>query len=92
MPDLPTVAEGGVAGFGVEGWVGMFVPTGTPQGGIDRLYVETANVLLRLDVKAQVLVGGSEVSGIPVAEMRNLVRNETSMWANVAKSNGIKVE
>lgn len=92
LPDLPTVAEGGVAGFNVEGWVGMFLPAGTPQPIIDRIHAETAKVLQRPDVKAQVLVGGSEVSGIPIAEMRKLVRAETAMWANVVKSTGIKVE
>src|SRR5690606_10036944 len=31
MPDLPTVAEAGVPGYGIEGWVGMFAPAKTPE-------------------------------------------------------------
>ena len=35
---------------------------------------------------------GSETSGMPPEETRKLVRDESAMWAKVAKSTGIKVE
>jgi len=37
LPDLPTVAEGGLPGVEVTVWHGIYAPTGTPQGAIDRL-------------------------------------------------------
>ena len=30
LPDVLTIAESGVPGFDVDGWVGMFAPAGTP--------------------------------------------------------------
>lgn len=92
LPNLPTVAEGGVPGFNVEGWVGMFVPAGTPPRIIERLYSELVKIMRRPDVNDLVLASGSEVSAISTAESQMRVREETAMWAKVVKSTGIKVE
>ena len=92
LPDLPTVAESGVAGFEVDGWVGMFAPTGTMPRIVDRVHSEVVKVLRRPDVIELVLAGGSEVVGNPIEDMRTRVRNETAMWAKVVKSTGIKVD
>ncbi len=92
LPDLPTVAESGVPGFEVDGWVGMFAPSGTPPRILERIHSEVVKVLRRPDVNELVLAGGSETGGIPIEEARMKVRNETAMWAKVVKSTGIKVE
>lgn len=92
LPDLPTVAEGGVPGFEVDGWVGMFAPAGTPPPIVERVHSEVVKVLRRPDVNELVLAGGSETGGISIEEARTKVRNETAMWAKVVKSTGIKVE
>jgi tripartite-type tricarboxylate transporter receptor subunit TctC len=92
LPDLPTFIEAGVPGFHVDGWVGLFVPAGTPPRIIERLYAETVKVLRLPEVKEHVLAGGSEVSAIPTEEARAKVRREISMWAKVVKSAGINGE
>ena len=92
LPDLPTVAEGGVPGFEVDGWVGMFAPAGTPPRIVERVHGEVVKVLRRPDVNELVLAGGSETVGNPIEDARTRVRNETAMWAKVVKSTGIKVE
>lgn len=92
MPELPTVAEGGVPGFEVEGWVGMFAPAGTPSRVVQQIHAEVVKVLRRQDVIELVLAGGSEAVGNPVEDMQTRVRNETAMWAKVVKTTGIKVE
>jgi tripartite-type tricarboxylate transporter receptor subunit TctC len=92
LPNLPTVAEGGVPGFNVEGWVGMFVPAGTSPRIVERLYSESVKIMRRPDVNDLVLASGSEVSAISTADTQARVREETAMWAKVVKSTGIKVE
>jgi len=92
LPDLPTVAEAGVPGYEVDGWVGMYAPAGTPQRFLDRIHGEVVKILRRPDVNELVLAGGSETVGNPIEEARKIVRNETAMWAKVVKSTGIKVE
>ena len=93
LPELPTMAEaGGLAGFDVDGWVGLFAPAGTPARIVDRIYAEVGKVLRMPEVKELVLGAGSETSGISPDETRAKVRAETAMWAKVVKSTGIKVE
>lgn len=92
MPDLPTVAEGGVPGFEVDGWVGLFAPAATPPRVVQHIHSEVVKVLRRPDVIELVLAGGSETVGNPVEVMRKIVRDETAMWAKVVKTTGIKVE
>ena len=92
LPELPTIAEAGIAGYDVDGWVGLFAPAGTPGRIVERLHSEVGKVLLMPEVKELVLASGSETSGISPAETRAKVRNETAMWAKVVKSTGIKVE
>ncbi len=92
LSDLPTVAESGVPGFAVDGWVGMYGTAKTPPAIIDRMHAEVVKVLRRPDINELVLAGGSETVGNPVEEARKIVREETAMWAKVVKSNGIKVE
>ncbi len=92
MPELPTVAEAGLSGFNVVGWVGMFAPAGTPERIVERLYVEIGKVLRMPEVEELVRGAGSETSGMSPDETRATVRTETAMWAKVVKSTGIKVE
>ncbi len=92
LPDLPTVAESGVAGFEVDGWVGMYVTAKSPAAIVDRMHAEVVKVLRRPDVNEVVLSGGSETVGNSVEAARKIVAAETAMWAKVVKSTGIKVE
>lgn len=92
LPELPTVAEAGFAGFNVVGWVGMFAPAGTPARIVERLYGEIGKVLRMPEVEELVRVAGSETSGMSPDETRAKVRTETAMWANVVRTTGIKIE
>ncbi len=92
LPNLPTIAEAGVAGFDVDGWAGLFAPAGTPSPIVERLYAEVTKILRAPDVKELVLVGGSETTDKSTAEARAKVRTETAMWSKVIKATGIKIE
>jgi tripartite-type tricarboxylate transporter receptor subunit TctC len=92
LPELPTLAEGGIAGYDVEGWVGLFAPAGTPKAIVTRLYDEVVKIMRMPDVKELVLAGGSEVSELSPEKTRAKVLAETRMWAKVVKSTGIKIE
>ena len=92
LPDLPTIADTGLPGYNVDGWVGLFAPAGTPNPIIERLYGEVVKVLRVPEVKELLLSGGSEVSDTSITAMRTKVRDETAMWAKVIKSTGIKIE
>ena len=93
LPDLPTIAESGVPGFDLEGWIGLFAPMPTPRRIVNQLYGEVAKVLAIAEVKDLVLTtGGAETGGGKPDETLDIVRKETAMWAKVVKSTGVKVE
>jgi tripartite-type tricarboxylate transporter receptor subunit TctC len=92
LPDLPTVAEAGVAGYGVEGWVGLFAPAKTPEAALRRMHEDVTKVLRMQEVKDLVLTAGSETIPTDMAETRQKVAAETAMWAKVVKTAGIRIE
>lgn len=92
LPDLPTVAESGMPGYGIEGWVGMFAPAKTPEPALRRIHEEVSKVLRMQDVKDLVLSAGSQTAPSPTEETRKKMAAETVMWAKVVKSAGIRIE
>jgi tripartite-type tricarboxylate transporter receptor subunit TctC len=92
LPDLPTIAESGVPGYAIEGWVGLLAPAKTPAAIIARLYDETLKIMKMKEVQDVVLNSGSEVASTAPKEMQALLREEGAMWANVIKKLGIKGE
>jgi tripartite-type tricarboxylate transporter receptor subunit TctC len=92
IPDVPTVAEGGLADFEVISWSGMAAPARTPKPIIDRLHAEIATAISLPDVRSRLEAAGSEVRATPPAEMRALVDRQVKMWSKVAKDAGIGLD
>ena len=53
MPDVPTLAEQGVTGFDLQGWMGLFAPRGTPSDIVDHVVAEGRRALESADMKAR---------------------------------------
>lgn len=83
LPDVPTVAEQGVAAYDVQSWAGLMAPVGTPRPVVDRLNAELQKALLVPAVKARLEEMGGEVRGSTPDEMRTLVANQTQKWIQV---------
>jgi tripartite-type tricarboxylate transporter receptor subunit TctC len=83
MPEVPTVAEQGVAGFDVSSWAGWMLPAGTPQPIVDRLHAETQKALQVDTVKARLEELGGEARGSTPAEMAAMVAAEVKKWTQV---------
>ena len=92
LPDLPTIAESGVPGYAIEGWVGLLAPAKTPAPIIKRLYDETVKIMKMKEVHDIVVASGSEVAFTTPSETQGLLRDEGAMWAKVIKTTGIKGE
>ena len=50
-PDVPTMAEAGLAGYDISSWQAVFAPAGTPAPIVDRLYTEIARILKMPDIQ-----------------------------------------
>jgi tripartite-type tricarboxylate transporter receptor subunit TctC len=83
LPDVPTVAEGGIAGFDVQSWLGLAAPAGTPAAVIQRLNAEVVRVLLIPSVRTTIEGLGSEVKSSTPDELRTRIASETRQWTKV---------
>ena len=92
LPQIPTVAESGLAGYEVYEWNGVFVPAGTPAPVVDRLSKELSAVMRDPDVRARLEGMGAEVIGSTPAELESFRRAEIAKWTQVAKTNKIALD
>lgn len=92
LPDVPTVAEAGVAGYEAGQWVGVFAPAATPAPVLERLgqaivgAVSTPATTKLLEERAL------EPRPANAAAMRRIVTEEVDKWAAVMRTGGIKLE
>jgi tripartite-type tricarboxylate transporter receptor subunit TctC len=92
LPKTPTVAESGVPGYELTGWIGLLAPAGTPKDVVALLQREAAKALKQPDVLKQLEVA----SAVPVAstpeEFARFLQSEITTWAKVIKQSGAKAE
>jgi tripartite-type tricarboxylate transporter receptor subunit TctC len=92
LPDLPTLAESGVAGFDVALRYGLVAPAGTPPAVITRLNKELNTALMSEDVKSRLTTEGAEaLPGTPEAYAADIDADEKK-WGGLVRRLGLKVE
>ena len=89
-PDVPTLAEAGLAGYEATGWFGVVMPAATPAEIIGRMNSELVTALKRQDIRERVIAAGAEPSPSTPAEFGALIRDEIAKWAEVVKISGAK--
>jgi len=92
LPDVPTVAEQGMAGFEVTGWFGVLAPAGTPAAVIARLNKEVNAVLSDPETKAKLQGIGVEAAPGSPADFGKLIASETQRYGDAIRKLGIKAE
>ena len=90
LPDVPTVAESGFPGFEANGWLGIFVPNGTPPAVIAKLNGEIGKVMQSAEMKKQLLAQGVEARASTPEQFGALVKSETAKWGKIIADAGIK--
>ncbi|QYY31742.1 MULTISPECIES: Bug family tripartite tricarboxylate transporter substrate binding protein [Cupriavidus] len=92
LPNVPTVAEGGVAGFEAYAWQGVVAPAGTPKPIVTRLNAELVKALKSPDVQKRMEgVGVEPVSSTP-EEFAQYAHAEAERWGKLIKAKGITVD
>jgi len=92
LPDLPTVAESGLAGFDIENWQGIFVPAATPPEIIAQLARDIATVAGEKEFSERLTALGAAPSTLSPAEFAAFVRAESVKYGQLVKASGAKVE
>ncbi|MEO7405304.1 MAG: tripartite tricarboxylate transporter substrate binding protein [Burkholderiales bacterium] len=90
LPDVPTVAEGGLAGYKAETWYGLLGPAGTPPAVIARLNAEVAKALAFPDVRNQFKTQGLDAAPSTPAQYALLIAEDLAKWAKLIKDAKIR--
>ncbi len=85
MPEVPTVEEGGVAGFDIGSWAGLATTGGVPRPIVMRLHAEMQKALQAPEVRARLEAFGGEVRGSTSEEMRARIAGEVQRWSKVIR-------
>ena len=92
MPEIPTFAELGYAGYDPTVWYGVFAPAGTPRDIVVKLNGAIAKALQAPEVRERLISqGANPVSNSP-EEFTVFVRDEIARWGKVVKASGARVD
>jgi tripartite-type tricarboxylate transporter receptor subunit TctC len=92
IPNIPTVAESGVAGYEVTAWYGVSAPARTPPVIVERLNAEIVRALNSPDLRDRLISQGADPVGNTPEQYTAFIQNEISKWAKVIQAAGIKGE
>jgi tripartite-type tricarboxylate transporter receptor subunit TctC len=92
LPDMPTVAESGVPGFGVDNWYALFMPGGTDRAIAVKVQEAVSRVVLEPETRKMFLAQGLDVVASSQEEFAKLVAQETARWAKVVKALNIQLQ
>jgi len=92
MPQVPTFAEAGLAGFDLESWQGVLAPAGTPKAIIDKMSAEIARILALTDVKEKLHAQGMEPFVSSPEQFAALIRSDMVKYGKVIKAANIKLD
>jgi tripartite-type tricarboxylate transporter receptor subunit TctC len=92
IPDVPTVAEVGLAGQEAYTLTGMLAPAGTPKAIIDLLHSQIVKIVAQPDVQKRLDDLGFEVVANTPAQFAERIQVELAKWSKVVRDAKIKVE
>ncbi len=92
LPDVPTVAEGGLPGYDSTGWFGVVAPAGTPDAIVERLNAAFNAALADPQVVSAMRAQGVEPAPGTAAAFAATIRSETAKWAAVVHKANIKLD
>ncbi|HEY6257695.1 MAG TPA: tripartite tricarboxylate transporter substrate binding protein [Xanthobacteraceae bacterium] len=85
LPDVPTIAESGLAGFASTSWQGLFVPARTPRPIVDLIQRETAKALQAPDMRERLKALSYEPVGSTPQEFAAYFKSELARFADVVR-------
>ena len=92
MPEVPTVAEQGVAGYDARSWAGFMAPAGVARPIIERLNTEILKALQQPVVRDRLKDMGGEAKGSTPEEMKTMVANELQRWSTLGTETNLPTQ
>jgi tripartite-type tricarboxylate transporter receptor subunit TctC len=92
LPDLPTLAEQGIANHEVGYWTGVLAPASTPKAIVDLLGAQMARILSLPDVKERLAtLGFGPLAGTPT-ELAATIKTEAAEWERVVRGAKLNID
>jgi tripartite-type tricarboxylate transporter receptor subunit TctC len=88
MPDLPSMAEAGLDGFELRGWIGLLAPANTPRDLVQRLNGEVLK-MLAADLRGKLLELGLDVAGGTPEQFAAFIREDIAKYGRIVKTSGM---
>ena len=92
LPDIPTLAESGLAGYDVSNWLGVMAPANTPKAVIDTLNAALVRAMATPELRKQLIHLGIEPASSSPEEFAQLVRAEIPKWRTIVKQSGATLD
>jgi tripartite-type tricarboxylate transporter receptor subunit TctC len=91
-PDIPTIAEQGVAGFDATQWYGLVAPAGTPRPIIDRLNAECARILRGDKLRPRLEGEGADPAPGTPEQFRDFIIAERARWGELIRTANVRAD
>ena len=92
LPEVPTLADTGLAGYDSTGWFGIVAPAGTPAHVIDKMNAAITDALSDPSIQERMRALGVEPQPGKPETFGAYIRSETAKWAEVIKQGNIKLD
>jgi len=92
LPDVPTIAEAGVAGYDAANWYAVIAPAHTPKAFIATLNEGIVKALRSSEISEALLRQGADATPSTPAECERYLRSEIAKWRTVIRDAGIRAE
>ena len=92
FPELPTLAESGLAGYESSQWYGFLAPAGTPREILDFLNAQAVKIMRTPEMKARMTHDGLVAIGSSREQFAAHLKAEGEKWARVIRASGASVD
>jgi tripartite-type tricarboxylate transporter receptor subunit TctC len=92
-PDIPTLAEGGLAGFELVAWQGVVAPSGVPRAIVEQLAAQIAKLMADPATRDKLTAIALEpLTGSTPDSFASYIKTEVDRWADIVRNSGAEVE
>lgn len=92
LPEVPTIAEAGLPGYGADGWQGLFGPAKLPHDIVARLDREVTQILQSKDFNEAAQSQGAETDPLGPSAFRDYLRTDFAQWKELIAKNRIRID
>jgi tripartite-type tricarboxylate transporter receptor subunit TctC len=91
-PDVPTMAEAGVAGFEITAWFGFMAPAATPPALVRKIAADVMKIVATPEIQERILAQASEPVGSTPEDYAAFIKGEIAKWGEVIRQANIKAD